>query len=264
MLPPDFSMRLRPTWPASGYFPTLYFENEGGSFAMSYVTDRGFDNGLRFVDADEIPVYLIDASHLGRIETAFVPNGERCVFVNAGSLDRLFEDFFMMGKHVLGQHNSFDKALVLAVVLLHELGHLHFEDDGSYGPPAAFALEEIDRPSRAIANKEVRADRFASEMVNAAWASQQMKSPLDGPYGRAGIASNIFRAIATGANSHDFTVDPQGVFDGVRKPYVFRQSGYSHLNLYLRLLVLAQQINPSEERLNELRWLELALKGEHR
>lgn len=161
----------------------------------------------------------------------------------------------MTGAEALQQHNSFDKSLVLAMVLLHELGHLHFGDVGSYGPVARLDLEEIASPSTAILNPEVRADRFASEIIDAAWQSQEMKGPLDTPYGRAFIASNIFRAIATGFNSFDLRRDPQGLLNNKPNASLFRATGNSHLNLYLRLLVMLQQLEPTDERFQELSWI---------
>jgi len=73
------------------------------------------------------------------------------------------------------------------------------------------------------------------------------------------MASNVLRVIATGSNTYDFRNDPQGVLGGVSKPALFQQAGYSHLNLYVRLLVLLEQLEPNEERLDELRWIADAL-----
>jgi hypothetical protein len=160
-----------------------------------------------------------------------VPDGDRCIVVNANSLERLFQTFYMSGDEAIEQHNSFDKALVLTLVFLHELGHLQFDDHGSYCDPARLDLAEIARPSTEILNREVRADRFATEIIQDAWRSEEMRGPLGPPYGRAFVSSNVFRAIATGFNSFDVTRDPQGILRGQQNPTLFRQSGYSHLNL---------------------------------
>src|SRR5436305_719337 len=93
-------------------------------FVMEYITDRGFDNGLRFVNADDIAVFIIDGAFLGRTETSFVPEGARCIFINGASLDGLFESFFLIGAKAAQQHNSFDKAMALVLIFLHEIGHL--------------------------------------------------------------------------------------------------------------------------------------------
>jgi hypothetical protein len=217
--------------------------------------DRRFDNGLRFVNADDIAVFIIDGASLGRTETAFVPEGARCIFINGASLDSLFESFFLTGAAAMQKHNSFDKAMALALIFVHELGHLHFGDSGSYGPPAALDLRDIDKPSEAIANREVRADKFAAEILARAWNSHERRSPIGTLYGRASIANNIFRILATGSNTFDFRNDPQGVLDHIAKPQLFRQAGYSHLNLYVRLLVLLEQLNPDEDRRRQLQWI---------
>jgi hypothetical protein len=254
VLPPDMPLRLRPTWPQAGYFPLLYFvrDRHRPAFAVQPVKDRGFDNGLRFKNAQIIYVYIVDDASLGRVENIFVPDKERCIFVSAKSLDRLFESFFITGPRALQQLSSFEKSLVVALILLHELGHLHFNDGGSYGPPARLNLDEMSRPSRDIANREVRADRFATEILEQAWDSHKMKGSIPGLFGRAVIANHIYRVIATGSNTYDFRVDPQGLLDKIVKRHAFNASGYSHLNLYLRLLVMLYQLNPTDERLADL------------
>jgi hypothetical protein len=52
------------------------------------VTDRGFDNGRRFRKAQIVPVYIIDDTSLCQLETAFAPEGERCVLVSGHKLER--------------------------------------------------------------------------------------------------------------------------------------------------------------------------------
>ena len=216
------------------------------SFRRELITDTQFDNGVRFISADAIPVYLIDGASFGAIEVAFVPEGCRCIFVNARSIDDLSRRLFLIGEDAIEQHNSFDKALALSLVLLHELGHVKFRDRSSYASVAQLNLAEL------ISNPEVRADAFASEVVRMGWASTEMKGPLGAPYGRASIASNIFRVMATGFNSFDLKNDPQGILHHRQNYQVFAQKGYSHLNLYVRLLVLLQQSEPTAERLHYL------------
>lgn len=254
MVPADMELRLRLTWPASGYFPRLYFETDrtAPGFTFALVTDQIFDNGWRFRNAKEIPVYIVDGARLGRVENVFVPEGERCIFVTGRSLDRMFESMFLIGENALQHHTAYDKSLALALILLHELGHIKFGDGGSYGPPARLDLDELNRPSHMIENRELRADRFAFELVEQAWDSGEKTHPLGNLYARSRIAGQIYRVIATGSNSHDFRVDPRGLLDKIEKLEVFKASGYSHLNLYLRLLVMLHQLEPTDDRLAEL------------
>lgn len=113
ILPADMDVRLRLTWPASGYFPRLYFEADrtAPGFTIELVTDQIFNNGWRFRNAKEIPVYVVDNARLGRVENVFVPEGERCIFVTGRSLDRMFESIFLVGENALQQHASYDKSL---------------------------------------------------------------------------------------------------------------------------------------------------------
>ncbi len=256
VLPPEVPTRLEATWPSCGYFPAQTFAGKSGGFATTFVTGHGFDNGVVFTNADIVKVFLLDGDLLGNIETAFVPEGEHYIFINSRSLERLFQAFYMSGTEAMQQHNSFDKALVLALVMLHEVGHIHFRDSGKYVKPARLNLEEIGKPSGTITNREVRADRYATEILQIAWLSKEMKSPLYGPYGRAFISSNVFRAIATGSNSFDFRRDPRGILNGKPNPALFKQTGYSHLNIYVRLLVMLQQLDPAEDQMKELRWID--------
>jgi len=257
LLPPSERLRLRPTWPQSGLYPALHFEanSESPAFRTEAVPGKFFDDTLVIRNADAIPVFLIDGSGLGQVETAFVPDGEHAIFIDADGLDALFDGFAMSGSLAVQQHNSFDRALVLAVVLLHELGHLHYGDRGSYDTPQRFMPADVGQPSTRIHNPELRADRFASEAIERGWATHEMHSAISGPYGKAMIANNLVRAVAVASNSFDLNLDPQGVLSGVQRPELFNQQGLSHLNLYLRLLVLMQQLDPTRERQAELEWI---------
>jgi hypothetical protein len=260
VLPRQMALRLRPTWPQSAFYPSLYFEGERNdpAFAVEDVVDRGFDNGWRFRNADAIPVYIVEATSLGQIETAFVPEGSRAIFISCRNLERQFDAFYLRGEKAWQQYSLFEKALVTAVILLHELGHVRFDDAGSYGPPARLALEDLAKPSAVIANKEVRADRFASEIIADAWNSEEMKGRFSGALGRSTVASNLYRVVAIASNTNDLVEDPTGAFDKVAKPGLFRAPGYSHLNLYLRLLVILFQLEPNDQRLDLLRAIDEA------
>jgi hypothetical protein len=58
----------------------------------------GIDNGWRFRNADAIPVYIVDATSLGQIETAFVPEGQRAIFISGRNLERQFDAFYLRGE----------------------------------------------------------------------------------------------------------------------------------------------------------------------
>jgi hypothetical protein len=65
--------------------------------------------------------------------------------------------------------------------------------------------------------------------------------------------------MATGFNSYDVLNDPQGILGGKPRYELFRQKGYSHLDLYLRLLIFLQQAEPTEERLRYLKLIEQSM-----
>jgi hypothetical protein len=257
MLGSDSPLRLGLTWTPSDYFPALDFRSDSrrAGFTREIVSTPGYSGGFRFYDASVLPVYIIDGADLGNVEIAFVPESERCIFINAGALERLYATFFLTGPQAIENYAGFDKSLAVAFVLLHELGHIHFGDGSSYGKPTPLNIEELRLASAKIVNKEVRADRFASEVLNEAWQSQEMTSRINGPYGRAAISSNVFRVLSIASNTFDLRNDPQGLLTGQSRPYLFGRTGYSHLNLYLRLLVILQQLDPDPVRLEELRWV---------
>lgn len=256
LLPQSERLRLRLTWPQSGLYPQLKFESDGHArFSARTVQGQDLDDALILRNAEAIPVFLIGGDTLGRNETAFVPDGERCIFINVDTLDALIETFAMTGPMAAQQHPTFDKSLVLAVVLLHEMGHLHYGDQGSYDTLGAFDPADVARPSATIHEPELRADRFASEAIEQGWASHEMHAAIDGPYGRAIIANNLARAVAVASNSFDYHQDPQGLLSRVSRPQLFRQGGLSHLNLQLRLLLILQQIYPDLGRQQELAWI---------
>lgn len=85
---------------------------------MEDVTDSGFDNGSRFRNADEIPVFIVDATTLGQVETAFVPEGARAIFVSGRNLERQFDAFYLRGEKAWQQYSPFEKSLVTGAVAL--------------------------------------------------------------------------------------------------------------------------------------------------
>lgn len=95
--------------------------------------------------ADAIPVLLIDGQSLGNVEVAFVPDGIRCIFVNAHTLDDLSQRLFLVGRDAVEQHGDFDKSVALSLVLLHELGHIRFGDRSSYASNAHLDIAEINK-----------------------------------------------------------------------------------------------------------------------
>jgi hypothetical protein len=72
------------------------------------------------------------------------------------------------------------------------------------------------------------------------------------------VASNLYRVVAIASNTNDLVNDPTGAFDKLEKLQLFRASGHSHLNLYLRLLVILFQLEPNDERLRLLRTIDAA------
>ena len=110
---------------------------------------------------DTIPVFLVHGDELRQGEICFVPDGLRAIVVCADSLDHLREIFAMD----CDECSVFDDSTVLALVLLHEVGHIQAGDPGCYwnrGPLVLQGIEnEIDKPM----NKELLADYFVGQQL---------------------------------------------------------------------------------------------------
>ena len=126
--------------------------------ACDCVLGEGQDVVLRVswkqTPARGVPVYLIDSDSLGPNELCFIPDGERCVLISSAlvnNLGRLFSE---------NDTAEVDRQArdVLSIMLLHECGHLHFGDSGSFGA----ASSDLNLEMNEAKEREMRADRFAS------------------------------------------------------------------------------------------------------
>lgn len=246
-------VRFVPSWISSGIWcPSLEFtSNPNGTLMAQLEPER---NNCRFVNMEAVPIYLIDDDQLPSDQSTFIPAGERCVFINARDLTTFFEELYLSPKTEIQHVSSFEQALLLAAVLLHESGHLHYKDTESTSPKAATAeLKTLLRPSAQIDDVEFRADRFATEQITTAWLSNDDRPFPSFGFGRHGAASKVQRVIETISNSHGLRTDPLGLLKGQVNRAPFHVQSYSHPNLYLRFLVMLYQLEPKEQRLAYIR-----------
>jgi hypothetical protein len=79
----------------------------------------------------------------------------------------LFGEFALGAGRDPRQFSSFEQALMVSIILLHELGHIHYRDEDPASPNNKDAKGAI----LSSTEKEIRADRFAIGQIRQAWKS---------------------------------------------------------------------------------------------
>jgi hypothetical protein len=174
-------------------------------------------------NAEDIPVYLVQAPATARATPAAVPNGCRCIFVSP----TVFNAFVKEQSTGPARLKLADK-YVLVFMLLHEAGHL-----SKSTVAAEFAngqLTELNiEPSRAKANEE-DADEFAADLV---------RTPMRGNAASNAKMEAILVAMELGNLSWNMqaqrSLDEFGATT-VGKPSVFFDKNLTHPNLGWRIL----------------------------
>jgi len=163
VLDPDVPFRFVATWPNSRLYPELRVTQGGTAHPLAF--RRHADGGLtyEFAGYRQIPVNVVDGDgDLGRRETTFVPPDARCVFVNARALPTLLDGFGVVAPSAWQRYSTGERAAAIAVVLLHEAGHIVAGDGGSHG---GIGDDRVVNPSTATVRREVAADRFATTQI---------------------------------------------------------------------------------------------------
>lgn len=239
----DEPIRLQPTWKPCGLYPHLEFIRSDRPGFRVLLDDR--KDLCVYENARSVPVYLIDDDQLGKSENTFVPDGECCIFVNIRCLDRIFTYFGVSGQTQMSQYSEYERASVLATMLLHEVGHIHFGDSGSYTTPASLTSVDLSSKASQPINPEVRADRYAVEQIHKALLSDDLRPFLNLGSGRWSVASRLLFVINIAVNTYDYHNDPWGYLNNQPRLNLFASKGYSHLDINLRLLLMLYQLEPS-------------------
>lgn len=172
-----------------------------------------------------VPVYLVGLANLTWSDTTFVPQGKKCIVVGGPQLAHFLED------KVDSDEN---RARVLAVFLLYEVGHLHNGDNGS-SVDAAQGILNLDLTEQK--RREEAADKFASEQIRDGIRVTANPHRFSSAMSLALVLQSVQFRVTTGALLKDF---------GGRSPNRFWDRGYTHPNFELRLLVMAHAISPSD------------------
>jgi hypothetical protein len=201
-----------------------------------------------------LPVYVVDGTtDLGNRETTFVPPGAHCVFVNAQTLPAVLDGFGILAPSAWQRYSARERAAAIAVILLHEAGHLAAGDEGSYG-----GIGDTPRgvnPTAAIVRREVAADRFATAQIARGLAARDFdnREYLEG--GRSLVANKLFYIVQVAWAAHDLRAYMSAQRDAARDS-LYRPTELSHLNLHLRFEIMQYQLEPTDERRRQLQaWL---------
>jgi len=98
-----------------------------------------------------------------------VPAGDRCVFVND---DRLNAALALFAGNAAGALEVRPED-ALALMLLHEAGHLAAGAAGSYTPPVPMSIDDLTNTVNISKSQELRADAFAIDAIHGAATPRQ-------------------------------------------------------------------------------------------
>lgn len=182
---------------------------------------------LRTAWSDEkegIPVYLVGLANLTWSDMLFVPEDERAVIIGQPQLEVFCARYVKRVE---------DRPLLLALFLLHELGHIHHGEDGSYTGSDSRGLN-LDLTDQK--RKEEAADEFAVGQIR-----EGMK---------VGQPTERFVASCTVGNSLgmlSFNVNTSALLKdfGGRSRSRYWDAGYTHPNFERRLLVMEHLLAPT-------------------
>jgi hypothetical protein len=195
-------------------------------------------------DVDVIPVALSYFDPPGKYGICFVPKGDRCVLIDAVILPQLMSFFSQ------GFKDAIPIALedLLALALLHEAGHVY------HGHAGAFDLSSSQKATLNVEDTKMKQDETQAD----AFAAQQIKAGSTPPQKDVErFTTSVKLGLALGNIGFNLTgsrvIDHFGA-SVLNLPSVFQDVGYSHPNLYLRILQMNHVLTPSpitEQLLND-------------
>lgn len=213
-------------------------------------------------DLLSVPLYLVQGEELGPLDICFVPAGCNCIVVNADLLVE-FDSIFSMSCDAC---DRVTRSNILAVLLLHELGHIADDSPGSYVSAGPFTLQDINMGRKRVEHPELAADLFAGRLIREATLERRNRD-------RFFVGLDLLDCISTGASNFFWTrqqydsealeavaaaiesvvedSDPDQLGKKAatlpsNTKHLYWDLGYTHPNLELRYLVLLDAILQSE------------------
>jgi hypothetical protein len=175
-----------------------------------------------------ISVFLVREYNLSQQDMIFVPERERFIVANERQLVRFLDRMRV---------NDSNHSAIVALMLLHEVGHIIRGEWGSYEHNGDFEVTDLlgdDDPRRFSKNPELAADMFAATQVRK--AVQDTKN-----------VSRFVAGITVGSSItvHQFSIFGERLVDNFLKQSLehFLDSGYTHPNYELRLLLISYLVH---------------------
>lgn len=182
-----------------------------------------------------IPIYLVNIEPKGKYGISFVPRDDGCVFIDAGLIPEI-NDLFSNG---FKGRSEIETHVLLAIVLLHESGHLFQRKTGSYADSSTG--ETYNVLTTKTKEVEMEADSFAARLI------REGKNPLS-ESNRFHAATTLSMALSkVSFNLTGYRVLMRSGDSVLGSPALFGDSGYSHPNLILRVLTMNYELLPIPE-----------------
>ena len=183
--------------------------------------DTSYRLALDPAPAGSVPVFLVSGAGLDADTTAFVPGGERCVVINTDLIARVVRRFGFAydDAHELDDpHPQFrifpeadDRARkVLALVLMHEVGHIWVSDHGHYTGTHVAAFDKIMAAAGRKKLEELEADRYCADRLRVAHELALRFEEKDG-------AQKLVQAIIARVKAENPNADGKQVMEAVRR-----------------------------------------------
>jgi len=117
-----------------------------------------------------IPVYLVNGTRLGVREYARKFDSERALLVNDDRIDQLIREFGISSSspNITPYDYRRFSTTALALVLVHEVGHVWQSEHGSYTGTPLVSYEEILSAAGHTRSIEVEADKFVADRLKTA------------------------------------------------------------------------------------------------
>ncbi len=171
-----------------------------------------------------VPIYLVGLSNLTWSDMLFVPEEDEAIVIGRPQLDAFFAKYLK---------NPEDRPRLLALFLLHELGHIHHGDGGSYAAPGSTGLNTDGTEQK---HKEEAADKFAVDQVRDGLQADQPVPRFTASISVGNALGMFSFNVNTSALVQDF---------GGRSRNRFWDMGYTHPNFERRLLAMQHALAPS-------------------
>lgn len=189
------------------------------------------DPEVKDPDPEAIPVHLTTPEG-GRGLVASVPAECRAIVIDGNEFEKSYQN--LSKNDVLLQGNEM---YMLALLLLHELGHIQAGHYGAFIPVEGAATTNLD--STNDKKREEQADEFVGAMLRTQFLALEK--------GEAIFTSVPLMALVS---SLSFTISTRAALDCypcrvIGSPELFWDYGQSHPNLQLRLMMLDHRINPT-------------------